>query len=278
MLNEEQVHTFARLRMLQAALNAGRLCPVLSWATEHRAALRQRNSPLAYMLHRRQFLNLALACIEEDVSLGETTSARAAFAYAQAHIAPFIDEAYLPQVQQLYALLLYLPAQPLQTSGVLQGAIPRSDLLACVPPRYRSLLDACAAEDTALSTQLHKDYCAISNLSRIDALQATVDVGANYALSRILKARQVMRQRGNEWSQASELPVEIPLPPELQLHSTFLCPVSREPGTDANPPMRQPCGHVLCRDSLVRLERNGRVKCPYCPAEARVQDALRVYF
>ena len=71
--------------------------------------------------------------------------------------------------------------------------------------------------------------------------------------------------------------IEIPLPPELELHSTFLCPVSKEPGTESNPPMMMPCGHALCLDSLTHIARGSRVKCPYCPAESNVADALRLY-
>ena len=59
--------------------------------------------------------------------------------------------------------------------------------------------------------------------------------------------------------------------------------------------MMMGCGHVVSKDSLQKLSKaNGyvdipifnrfvlkhfrRVKCPYCPVESQVTDALRVHF
>lgn len=72
---------------------------------------------------------------------------------------------------------------------------------------------------------------------------------------------------------------EIPLPPHLRFHSTFACPVSKEQGSEANPPMMMACGHVVCRESLACMGKgSGRVKCPYCPTESTAQQAIRVHF
>jgi E3 ubiquitin-protein transferase RMND5 len=91
--------------------------------------------------------------------------------------------------------------------------------------------------------------------------------------------------------------IEIPLPPENRYHSVFACPVSKDQSTEQNPPMMMSCGHVVSKDSLQKLSKaNGyvdgtlrsilltdatpfsRVKCPYCPVESQVSDALRVHF
>ncbi|PWN47303.1 hypothetical protein IE53DRAFT_321453, partial [Violaceomyces palustris] len=73
--------------------------------------------------------------------------------------------------------------------------------------------------------------------------------------------------------------IEIPLPPQLRFHSIFACPVSKEQGTEQNPPMMLNCGHVLCQETLIRLGKSsGRVKCPYCPTESSISQAIRVFF
>lgn len=60
----------------------------------------------------------------------------------------------------------------------------------------------------------------------------------------------------------------------------FVCPVSKEQCTVDNPPMMLLCGHVVSRDSLMRLGRTPtyRFKCPYCPAEQTREMARQVYF
>jgi hypothetical protein len=56
--------------------------------------------------------------------------------------------------------------------------------------------------------------------------------------------------------------------------------VSRDQGSDENPPMLLPCLHVLCKQSIMKLSKNSTrtFKCPYCPAEATVAHCRQVYF
>lgn len=102
------------------------------------------------------------------------------------------------------------------------------------------------------------------------------------ALPVIMKLYTIMSSKKAEWSAQDELPVEIPLDEELRYHSVFACPVSKEQATDDNPPMMMPCGHVVCKESLARLSRSSRAssrfKCPYCPSESSVDQAVQVYF
>ena len=41
--------------------------------------------------------------------------------------------------------------------------------------------------------------------------------------------------------------------------------------------MMMPCGHVVAQESLSRLSKGSRFKCPYCPSESHARDA-RVIF
>lgn len=187
---------------------------------------------------------------------------------------------YMDQIQQLLTLLLFLPSFEVNEHGIPLHTAPSEEaMLVNAPQKYHTLISTIYDEETQFREQLLKDFCAIATIPQLSPLQVSVDLGANIALSRIMKVRSLMKQRGNEWNQANELPVEIPLPPHLHFHSTFLCPVSKEPATEANPPMCMPCGHVICQDSLTALAKGRpKVKCPYCPAESQLAQAVRVYF
>jgi hypothetical protein len=74
-----------------------------------------------------------------------------------------------------------------------------------------------------------------------------------------------------------ELPVDVPLPPQLHFHSIFACPVSRTQCPPGNPPMLLACGHVVSRESLARLAAGRpRFKCPTCPALQTQADAVEL--
>ncbi|CAD0046824.1 unnamed protein product [Aureobasidium pullulans] len=72
------------------------------------------------------------------------------------------------------------------------------------------------------------------------------------------KLERVMGEVGGQWTSVNELPVEIPLPQSYLFHSIFVCPVSKEQGTDANPPMMLPCGHVIAKESLEKISRGNK--------------------
>ena len=73
---------------------------------------------------------------------------------------------------------------------------------------------------------------------------------------------------------------ELELGRQFVFHSVFACPVSREQSTPDNSPMLLPCGHVLCKVSLQKIAK-GNVrpfKCPYCPAEATMNNCRAIFF
>lgn len=272
------------LQALNEDMKVGRLDRIRTWVISHREELQMRNSPLEYLLYRHEFVRLALGRTTSDEAFPlhhyeAPTNVSMALAYGRNHFHSHYHT-YMDQIQQLYTILVFVPRFPVDEHGVARDGYPgEEDMLAHIPSRYRELVFACDNELNFLWTTFHRDYCAILNLPHIDPLEASVHVGADIALSRIIKARKIKQQYGYEWSQADELPVEVPLPRELNIHSTFLCPVSKDVATEDNPPMRQPCGHVVSLDALKQIAQvRKRIKCPYCPAESQMADACRVYF
>ncbi|KAJ7685135.1 CTLH/CRA C-terminal to lish motif domain-containing protein [Mycena polygramma] len=242
-------------RILQALRNQD-ISPALGWVAKNRGFLRDRGSPLEFNLHRSQYIRLLLSTHPPNPMLAIT--------YAKETMAPFYAENE-DEFKRLTACVAYLPLSKLQTS-------PYADL-------------ASPSVHFDLEPLFAKDYCASLGMSRQVPLRVVGDIGGGGALARIEKGRKVMRERKSEWSQADELPIEIPLPPENRYHSIFACPVSKEQSTETNPPMMMGCGHVVTKDSLHKLSKPGvydpldrRVKCPYCPAESTHGSALRVFF
>jgi len=230
--------------------------PALGWVAKNRIFLCDRASPLEFHLHRSQYIRLLLS--------SHPPNPFAAIEYARSTMTPFYAE-NADEFRRLTACVAFLPLSRLKTS-------PYADLAS---PSLHFDLEPLFA----------KEYCASLGMSRQVPLRVVGDIGGGGALARIEKGRKVMRERKSEWSQADELPIEIPLPPENRYHSIFACPVLKEQSTEQNPPMMMGCGHVVTKDSLHKLSKPGgydpvdrRVKCPYCPAESTHGSALRVYF
>jgi len=242
---------FVDLDRITTALKDGDVGPALRWATENRPFLQARQSPLEFHLHKFQYLKL--------LSQLHPTAIATALSYAKANFPSFFDSPHMPEVRRLMGCLVYFPVPGLLASPYADFASP--------------------SVQWDLDPMFAREYCASLGMSRQIPLKVVADIGGGGALARIEKGRKLMRDRKSEWTQADELPIEIPLPPENRYHSIFACPVSKEQSTDQNPPMMMSCGHVITKDSLQKLAKpGGRVKCPYCPTESQVSNAMRVRF
>jgi hypothetical protein len=234
------------------------------WATSNKSYLAAHSSSLEFDLHRAQYIYLLLTA----------PTAINALTYARTHLSPF-QPTHSAEISRLLGALAYLPASKLRSS-------PYADLLV-------------DESRTTLSNTFAALWCASSSLPRAPPLRVAADLGPS-ALARIEKGKKVLRSR-SQWAARDELPIEIPLPAENRYHSVFTCPVSKEQASERNPPMMIGCGHVICAESLEKLAKpHGCVhytcgessitnellfrhlKCPYCPVESRLDQAIRVHF
>ncbi|KAI0831195.1 Sfi1 spindle body protein-domain-containing protein [Trametes gibbosa] len=222
----DRVH-YQQLNEVLERLRAGDVEPPIRWTKFAHEFLEFRNSPLAFQLHRFEYLRQLLAP-QPDVA--------AAIQYARTNFPPFFSE-HGAEIGRLMNAVAYLPLSRLMKS-------PYADLAS---PSVQADLEELFATE----------YCGSNGLSRQPSLKVVCDIGGGGALARIEKGRKVMRERKSEWSQTDELPIEIPLPSENRYHSVFACPVSKEQSTDANPPMMMACGHVVTKESLQKLSKQG---------------------
>ncbi|GAA5820476.1 hypothetical protein JCM11251_005642 [Rhodosporidiobolus azoricus] len=297
---EEGGETLSALRALHGILEElreGKVQRAVEWVEKHPNA--DDNSELEYALRKEEFIRLLLS---ERTAAGESVSndamdmdegpasaapATLAAAFAARSVDPLTTRALAyggthfrrlltPQrSEEICALLtspLYLPLPRLLSSAY--GSIYTPYLPPCPSSPYSP-----PAPTQALLAAFSAAYLATLSLPRDSPLSVVTDVGGSGALAKIMKVRQVMKEKKTEWTAVGELPVEIPLPLRYRYHSVFACPVSKEQSTEANPPMLLPCGHVIARESLARLARGTpTLKCPYCPVVSHFSACVRVHF
>lgn len=240
--------------ILNELRNNHNLQPAISWAREHAKALEIRGSNLEFELCRLQYVKLFLSETTADSEYGYASGPQRALQYAREEFQAFRGR-YLLELRQL------------------AGAMAFCSNLEESP--YRSIFDNQTAWDE-VATSFTREFCALMELSADSPLYIAATAGA-IALPTLLKMQNIMQQKRTEWTTENELPVETPLPPSYQFHSIFVCPVSKEQTTDQNPPMMMPCGHVIAQESLHRLSKGGKFKCPYCPGESHPRDAKKVF-
>ncbi|KAF4768058.1 hypothetical protein HAV15_002741 [Penicillium sp. str.  len=235
----------------QFASITGTYCLQSNGRGENREALDARGSNLEFELCRLQYVWLYHGGAN---SQGTGSGWLAALEYARREFHVFVPR-YLREVQQLVGAMAYSPNL---------GGSP-----------YAALFNNSSAWDD-VAHFFTREFCSLLGLSADSPLYIAATAGA-IALPTLLKLQTIMKSKRTEWTSDNELPVEIPLPPQYLFHSIFVCPVSKEQATDENPPMMMPCGHVIAHESLKRLSKGNRFKCPYCPSESHPKDAKKVF-
>ncbi|KAL7206177.1 hypothetical protein ACSBR2_018983 [Camellia fascicularis] len=236
---------FMELHQILEAVSVRNLEPALYWVSTNHESLKHIGSNLELKLRRLQFVEILQNSTQAD-----------ALNYARTYLAPFAS-LHMDEIQKLMGCLLW--------AGKLDRS-PYSELLS--PTHWETLAE-----------ELARQFCSFLGQSYESPLSVAVSAGVE-GLPTLLKLANVMSAKKQEWQAMKQLPVPVDLGKEFQFHSIFVCPVSREQGSEENPPMLLPCGHVLCKQSIMKLSKSSTrtFKCPYCPLEASVAQCKQLYF
>jgi E3 ubiquitin-protein transferase RMND5 len=237
---------FQEMYAILEAMKVRNLEPALSWASKKRDQLVQNGSVLELMLHELQFVEI----LRDEASTFE------ALKYARTYLAQFAEE-HRPRISRLMGCILW--------AGRLEQS-PYSELIS--PQHWDKMAE-----------ELTRQFCSLLGQSSESPLNVAVSAGFR-GLPTLLKLTTVMTTKKQEWQAMKQLPVPIDIGPEFQYHSVFVCPVHREQSSDENPPMRMPCGHVLSKQSIMKLSKSSTrpFKCPYCPSEAVASHCKQLHF
>ncbi|KAG0021029.1 hypothetical protein BGZ80_003191, partial [Entomortierella chlamydospora] len=211
-------HQFVEMFDIIAAIKEKNLEPALDWAMRHRNELEKKSSTLEFKLHSQRYLQLVEARQQLEAVL-----------YSRQHF-PYFQNRHLHEISRLMTCLAFI----------------NNDLM------YQDLKKSKFWDD--IQHMFTRDFCSLIGLSCESPLYVSVTVGTQ-AMPTMNKMANIMKAKKTEWSQQSELPVEINLTDDTKFHSIFTCPVSKEQATEENPPMMMTCGHVICKESLQKLSR-----------------------
>jgi hypothetical protein len=246
---------FSEMYAILSALRQHKLVPAIQWARQNSQKLDAKGSNLEFELSRLQFVWLFKGPSVNGLPDDESNGQNGALQYARNHFARF-QTRHLKEIQQLCAAMVY-------ASNLGQS-----------PYKQIFQIDT-AFEDVSLC--FTREFCSLLGLSAESPLYVAVTAGS-IALPRLIKYTTYMKEKKTEWTTENELAFETPLPASMIYHPIFVCPVSKEQTTEQNPPMMLTCGHVICKESLQNLAKGSRYKCPYCPTEGHVRDALQITF
>ncbi|XP_022775057.1 protein RMD5 homolog A-like [Durio zibethinus] len=236
---------FQEMYQILEAIKSRNLEPALKWAATNSDKLKDNGSDLLLRLHQLQFVKILQKGRRDE-----------AIKYARTNFASFAGN-HMPEIQRLMGCLLY------------------SDRLNDSP--YAHLLSPTNWD--VVAEELTRQFCSLLGQSYESPLSVTIAAGVQ-GLPPLLKFMTVMAGKKQEWQSMKQLPVPVELDKEFQFHSIFVCPVSKEQSTDENPPMMMPCGHVLCKQSINKMSKNGSktFKCPYCPSNIDATQCRQLNF
>ncbi|CAA0806743.1 LisH/CRA/RING-U-box domains-containing protein [Striga hermonthica] len=236
---------FQKLHQMLDALRRRDVGPALGWASANRESLGNSSSTIELKFHELRFFHILQNLTRTD-----------ALEYARAHVAPFATR-HMKDVQKVMGSLLW--------AGRLDKS-PYADL-------------ASPASWDRLAGELTRMFLSFLGQPLGDPLDVAVRAGVE-GLPTILKLASVMDVKKQEWLGLKQLPVPVELGGEFQFHSVFVCPVSREEGSEENPPMMLTCGHVLCKQSILKMSKTNTqsFKCPYCPRYMSSVHCKRLHF
>lgn len=252
--SQELQDKFASMYGILHQLKGKNLVPAIDWAQENSTELEARGSNLEFELTRLQFIWLFKGSEVNGLPDDSRNGRLGALAYAQKHFHRF-QARHRPEIQRLCCSLIYAPNLP--------------------DSPYATLFAPSTTIFEDVATSFTREFCSLLGLSAESPLYLAATAGA-IALPQLLKYTSYVKDKRTEWTTENELAFETPLPRSMIYHPIFVCPVSKEQTTEQNPPMMLPCGHVLCRESLLRLTKAQRYKCPYCPSEGHIHDARQI--
>lgn len=236
---------YQEIQRILEALKSRNLEPASNWISANRERLNESNSDLELKLHKLHFVYLL-----------QTKGRTEALKYARTHLSPLAPR-HMIEIQKLTCSILWA------------GKLDKSP--------YADMADPVHWEKFA--EEVMRTFCDFTGQSVRDPLNVVIAAGIE-GLPTLLKLANVMAAKKQEWEAMKQLPVPVELGKEFQFHSIFVCPVSRDQGSEENPPMLLPCGHVLCKQSINKLSKgNSRsFKCPYCPLDASFAECKQLWF
>lgn len=251
--SSELEERFTDMYRILGSIRSHNLNPAIEWARDHSEELEARGSNFEFELGRLQYVWLFKGPAVNGLPDDHRNGRSGALLYARENF-PRFQARHLREIQQLASAMIFAPNLP---------ASPYSALFAV----DQSFTDVAAS--------FTREFCSLLGLSAESPLYVAATAGA-LALPRLLKYTSAALAKGTAWTTTDELAFETPLPANMIYHSIFVCPVSKEQTTEANPPWMIPCGHVLAKETLMKLCKGQRFKCPYCPSDGTLKDARKI--
>lgn len=243
---------FTEMNQILKKISQRDLGDAIQWAIKNELVLlTQLGSDLEFNLHKLQFL--------EFYNSGQTFQA---YQYAKKWFPKFINtnSSNLKSVSKLISSILF-------------------DSQDDKSPYYKSnQLSHSTFQELAIL--FSKKFCSVIGFSFESSIFLILLCGF-ISFPTFLKFVKIKHLNNKlDWTSHNELPFEINLPDVLKkFHPIFICPVSKEETTKENPPMALPCHHIISKQSLNKLSRNGgSFKCPYCPTTSIPSQAKQVHF